>query len=200
VVGIFSDSWKKQLMNRVERKRLRNSLYSELGLNLANMLAYRMTRRPESAMAELPAWTYSSISRWLRREVYDQALKESPVLFHELKEATPISQFYSAMSVIDSRPVAEQLERLALVRKVIAEEVKVGRLVRRKMHKHHALRDWESPYSHPVLVWLRKKYHAIEYRNLPKDGRGRIYGPTDTILKKIRALWNGVPEERPMPQ
>lgn len=197
VMGIFSDSWKKQLMNRVERKRLRSSLYSELGLNLSNMLAYQLNMNAARVVTQ-HHWPYPPVKDWLRKEVYDQALRESPVLFHEIKEASVISEFYLAMMIIENCPLVEQLERMRVLRESISWNVNSGRLVRSTMNEHHSFPGF-SPYSHPVLAWLRKRYYAISFRNAPKQGT-HLYEPTDTTWKKIQAILKGVPKEKPLPR
>lgn len=67
--GIFTEPMKKRIMNRDDRRRLRNSLYSELGLNLSNLVFYLLAMSPAR---EKPG-RFPPVAEWVKREVYDRS-------------------------------------------------------------------------------------------------------------------------------
>ena len=54
---------------------------------------------------------------------------------------------------------------------------------------------------HPFRIRLSNMYYRLSHRNFirPSDGKHHVYGPEDTLFKKIKALWKGMPEEKPLP-
>jgi hypothetical protein len=117
--GIFSEPLKKKLLVRAERKRLRNSLYAELGPNLSSMLFYQLRRR------RTPPDYYPDIPGWLRTEVYKKALEE-PILFHEINESKISVGFFTAIAFLQDKPFAEQDELINRLRDYIHLEVEQG--------------------------------------------------------------------------
>jgi len=188
VGGIFTEPLKKRLVNRDERRRLRNALYSELGLNIANTI---LNRPRKERLVNLP------IGDWLRTEVYDQALRSSPVLLHEIKETPIFAQYYLAMSAAKAASPDDQRTILDMLGNFIRGRVEAKKLSRRKLNAVCPLEI--SLYPHPVIDWLTKRlrrlHSAIVWRNVPKDGKTRGFLPTVGTSNKIRALWCGVPGE-----
>lgn len=123
----------------------------------------------------------------------DQALKLTPILFHELREAAPISNFYLALLVCNAKDMAERLEMLGDIHKTIVANVKEKRLSRKKLNAAYTLAG--SPFRHPIRIWIERRYHILASRNVPKDGQGRAWKPSNTMDEKLKALWRGLPGE-----
>jgi hypothetical protein len=182
--GIFSEPFKKKLLIGAERKRLRNSLYSELGTNLSSMLFYQLNR------LKTPPGYYPEIAGWLRTEVYKKALEE-PILFHEIGESKIFVGFFTAVSFMQDKPFAEQNELINRLRDYIHGEVEKGGLSRRKIAAHFLP---GSIFEHPVKAWLRRRYTQVTHRNISKHPSGTILRPTGTLWKEVKAVWRGSPE------
>jgi hypothetical protein len=184
----FADSVTKALDIRMERNRLRDALYLEAGENLEKLILRQVT------IGGSTATFYADVAGWQRREVYDLALKTQPILFRELREATFLSDFYLGLQKFTSLDAAAQAKHLLNMRAWIDGCIKKGDLSRRRLKASFRVDHWL--YSDPVTAWLRKEYNRIAYRNAPRvtqPGVSYIYEPTDTLPKKLRALWTGIP-------
>jgi hypothetical protein len=185
--GIYSESFKKKLLNRSERNRLRNALYAELGTNLRNLMAYQfIPSNPADNHLEL----YPELDKWFRTEVYDTALKQQPVLFHEIKEAPFFSEFYVFVRHANEK---NEFERILLLKRInhhLNDLFNEGRLSRRKTAAPY------YSYKSRMRIPFSKRLYRLMGRNME---RGFLYQPPDTFRQKIRALWLGRTDKFPRP-
>jgi hypothetical protein len=189
--GLFTEPAKKWLINRAERRRLRNALYAEMQANLDHFLPYVSgIQCPEN---------YPRIA--FKTEVYLEALRQ-PVLFRELPEAQIFSDFYEHLAHTGTLPEAERGEWLRGLSEAPTFCIERGLLSRRLLHRA------PSPflpsgfrmggYPHPLSIWWESKYRQIASRNIPPARPGEItvqYGSARTLFGKARALWRGIPGE-----
>ena len=191
VTGLFAKSFERWWGNRSERRRLRNALYEELGMNFQNMFLHTLTLHSPPA----DSWIGSqfAVQEWEHREVYDQALKTQPILFHEVREAKLMSQFYMALERLKVSTPEQQMEGIRVIYNWIIAEVKKGKLSRGTLYDTDPSPD--SPFLHPLRVFLRRRYSKVTHRNVPKDGRGHLFGPSTTFRQELNAVWRGLPGE-----
>jgi hypothetical protein len=177
------------LLNRAERRRLRNALYAELEANFDHFLPYVSgIKCPEQ-------YPRIGFEQAFRNEVYAEALKQ-PILFRELHEAQTFSDLYEALAHTRALPEVEQLEWLKKLSRAITFYVENGLLSRRLLDRAHAS-PLPSGFRHPLVLWWEAKYRQIALRNIPpQDFSSQIgvgYLPANTLTSKIRALWKGIP-------
>jgi hypothetical protein len=195
--GVLSEPLKKRLVYRYERNRLRDSLYSELATNVQYMIFYTLRQRSERDMSDIGP--LPDLQKWLRKDVYLHALDKEPVLYHEIRESAFISQCYLAITIVEEPRTTEQrLNVFENMQKMIYECARRGQLSRRRLAGKSTM--FSTPFEHPLRTWARRMYYKIEMRNAPKDGRPHLYAPSETLKKKIVALWRGCPQEVPYPQ
>lgn len=187
VVGMFvkpmSELFGKVLNGRRDRKRLRKALYRELGANFERMHLLVIHRNQPEQQNEFP-----KVEEWERREVYDHALKNEPIVFRELKEASFVSDFYMQLQRMRAADARGQHEMIVALNKAIADQVRRKRLSRGELKASYLLMGpAQSPYQHPMMLWLRRWIARISSRNNPKAG-SYIYRPQ---YGKVRAFITG---------
>lgn len=186
--GVFTEPAKRWLANRTDRKRLRNALYSELAGNLNQSLIFLSTLNyPEQ---------FPTMDTWLRTEVYQDAITKQALLFHELPEGKTISLIYSVLNHSKTQNQAIQRESFSNCKNWINEQVKSGRLSRRLLNRHHTI-DLPSVFDfrHPLVRRLDELYLRLTLRNVPRTPTGIGYNRSDTLVRKIKALYRGIPGE-----
>jgi hypothetical protein len=185
----LADSVARALDLRRERKRLRDALYQEFSENLEKLICRQVI------VGVAGGGPYAQVDEWERREVYDQALKTQPVLFRDLREANFMSDFYLSLRKFRAMDAATQAQHLRDISARIDSDIEKGNLSRRRLKASYYTNP--SLYRHPVSAWLKKQYDRMSYRNAPKVTRPGVdyvsYDAVETLPKKLRALWAGVP-------
>jgi len=88
LTGLLKSPMERWISRRGERKRLRYSLYQEYGYN-NDKLFWQVVQNSNG----IPRADIMPISVWLRREAYDEALR-NPSLFREIPEHRFFDNFY----------------------------------------------------------------------------------------------------------
>lgn len=160
----------------------------EFGGNLEKLVLLKISRGRPSAIL------YGDVDLWERREIFDLGLKSQPVLYRELREAHFFADFYLAMRKFREMDAASQDEHIRRQSDWIDSCIRKGDLSRRKLNAAFPMPG--SKYAHPIPRWLNKQSVRISHRNIPKvtkPGLAYTFPPVDTLPKKLRALWTGVP-------
>lgn len=186
--GLFTEPVKKWLLNRGERRRLRNALYGEIAVNFVapvpNVI-YLIDERNKDLKPD--NW-------WLRTEVYAEAMKQ-PVLFYELRESKFISDLYTFISSVKALNADDQHKKLGGVIKFIEDAVQDKRLSRPLFHRHCKRPTFlcsDSQFEHPFIRRLKRQYRKVAYRNLPSNCG---YRPPIGVFQIIKSLFTGTPPE-----
>jgi hypothetical protein len=159
ISGLFTkpitESIGKVLDTRRDRKRLRKSLYKELGFNLERMHYFIILKQGQTV-------NVPRVEEWERREVYDHALKDQPLVFRELKEANPISDFYMQLQHLRGMDIEKQRYAIVGINTWIEASVKQGRLSRRLLNASYTL-GRHKLFLHPMLLsfqrWAARMRH-----------------------------------------
>jgi hypothetical protein len=196
--GIFTKPLTERITTWDERKRLRKSLYNELGGNLERLFFYFLKLGGIG-----PPDSYPAIDRWLRKEAYNEALKQA-VLFNTLKESAFFSDFYMAVEEIKNRPDEKQRDPiLSITGGWLKSQISAKRISRRQLRK--SLRGTlysrgslnTSLFARPLEGWLTKQYHRLIWRNVQKpiQDQGVTYMPPSTLFERMKAIWRGIPSK-----
>jgi hypothetical protein len=140
---------------------------------------------------------------WERREVYDRALRESPILFAEIPESGYFTGFYRALGVLKTLERTQQHQAIMDIHRSINSWVAQNHLSRRHMRKGcHPKRPKygeASEFAHPLSVRLKNYYVRLTHRNMPQDfrpGCNYTFVPSDKVFKRLKALWSGIPGDK----
>jgi hypothetical protein len=186
VGGILSEPIKKRLMLRQERELLRQGLYSELCRNLESCFFFILDLHQPR-----PTWAgrYPYVKNWERREVFDKALNEQPLLFHQIKESKPLTQFYLGISLLKNLAEDKQIEAIKNLSSYLGANINDGTLSYKQIRKRTEFMPSDVKNRTSVVSRI---YHYLTSRNIPK-ATTMVYEPSNTIWLKVRAMVAGVP-------
>ena len=189
VLGFLFGRFNKRLDHRVERKKLKNALYAELGANYQTLVMHSLDLHYYEAEAR--PMRQPDVKDWIRTEVYNDALKR-PVLFRELKEAKVLDDFYFAITKAVVKPIAERREAIKHVFDWFVLNVDNGSISRRRMYVV------TGPFGHVYKprwrTWLSRTYAKLISRNLKRAPNESIgYMPPKTVIEHFEAIRTGLP-------
>ena len=190
VLGVLTERFKSGGKNRADRKRLRKALYAEIAANTESVMLYQCRSREKGKSPEESG--HPTLKQWIRMEVYEEALKQ-PILYREIKESHIFSDIYLSLTLLKDIPSAEADHAGRQFTEWMFDVVKKGQLSRRELSKP-GFRYMALFKKSFVPGWIRKQYYTFHHRNIKTSGYTRFHA-TDTLPKKIRALWQGLPGE-----
>jgi hypothetical protein len=191
LLGFLGGRFNKRLDHRVERKKLRQALYAELGANMQTFMMHLLDLAEEANNGR--ATRVPHIDGWIRREVYDDALKRS-VLFRELKEAKVLDDFYFATAKALEKPKDERRAALRNIAVWFNTTVDDGTVSRRLMYRVTG----RFGYNHRPRwrKWVTRRYSKLVSRNLKtKPNEAASWMPPKTLIGHLEAIRTGLPSK-----